>query len=338
MSDKIHGMIIGNLLGDSLGAPWEFKNTPTSISKGYTGSLRDYKVYHKDRFGHETMLDFGQITDDGEMTLILAHRLALDGGFNRDNVITDYLSWGNHSTTFAMGRNTRNLFKGITTTKGYLSRYDKHNPLVNKIQSNGSLMRCSPMVAMGRNLVSNGEYMWLLDTEITNPDPICKQIIHCYLCVIEFIIRDNVIVDDMVNSTEKFLFLMSIFDMTLTKEMKDIVVNPLTVGSVAGKTKGWCVYGLFFVYQTLSNKMLISDALRYTITSGGDTDTNAAIVGAVYGSLYGYNLLKENETNNVDVLEHCDTSGGNKLRPDKYVLSKVNIKDLSDKLAKLMSK
>jgi hypothetical protein len=62
---------------------------------------------------------------------------------------------------------------------------------------------------------------------------------------------------------------------------------------------------------------------------GGDTDTNAAICGALLGS-YGYEIPQKW----IDIIDNCNPSGDNELckhpRPKEYYPN--NIKELVNKL------
>jgi len=65
-----------------------------------------------------------------------------------------------------------------------------------------------------------------------------------------------------------------------------------------------------------------TEAITYVINRAGDTDTNAAIVGALFGAKLGYDKLYKEQSENIEILINCDTSGGNKPRPVEYQLKK----------------
>ena len=131
--DKIKGMLIGLSLGDALGAPHEFKYQKDE----YTGELI-YQLRLFNRFHGETLFYVGSVTDDTEMTLTLANQIIKDKDYNRNNVILAYEEWAKNSKM--LGKNTRALFKGVKTVKGYEGRYNKifSVPMEEWTQSNGS--------------------------------------------------------------------------------------------------------------------------------------------------------------------------------------------------------
>ena len=135
-ADKIKGILLGVALGDALGAPHEFHYQKNE----YTGELI-YEVKLFNRFHGESIFPIGSVTDDTQMTLTLANQIIKDKGYNRDNIILAYEKWA--ATGKMMGKNTRALFKGVKTVKGYQNRYDKifSAPITEWTQSNGSLNR-----------------------------------------------------------------------------------------------------------------------------------------------------------------------------------------------------
>lgn len=68
------------------------------------------------------------------------------------------------------------------------------------------------------------------------------------------------------------------------------------------------------------------EALRATLAGGGDTDTNACIVGGLSGALHGHMSLPENM---VASILNCDTSRG-RTRPEW--LQTKNVLSLADSL------
>lgn len=135
---KIFGMVFGHALGDALGAPSEFP-----VIQDYTGKLefriiRVAKPFFK--IPERTSV-VGQITDDTEMAMVLAN--VLNKGYTKQDAALAYMKWSNSNVPF-LGKNTKNLFKGVKTYRGYIKRYEKFSNPDN--QSNGPLMRCYPLV------------------------------------------------------------------------------------------------------------------------------------------------------------------------------------------------
>jgi len=142
--DRVKGGIIALALGDALGLPHEF-----SYSKEiYTGKL-EYRFEMRRKYGLASIkMGLGQYSDDTEMSLALIRCLIENKGWKQEKVALAYMTWAN--STINIGRNTRELFKGVKTFNGYNSRYEKkfqmkvgqfpHNSLGENNQSIGSLI------------------------------------------------------------------------------------------------------------------------------------------------------------------------------------------------------
>mmetsp|Transcript_20910 Transcript_20910/g.32402 ORF Transcript_20910/g.32402 Transcript_20910/m.32402 type:complete len:90 (+) Transcript_20910:103-372(+) len=74
---------------------------------------------------------------------------------------------------------------------------------------------------------------------------------------------------------------------------------------VRGTQLGWLKWGFWFSIYFLRRsvnidpKAIYKHAIRLVIQQGGDTDTNAAIVGGVIGALVGFSNIPEDMTSKV---------------------------------------
>lgn len=165
-NDKIKGMILGAVYGDVLGSPHEFSRTAPKIEEIIIKPVKKFNRYTKNyAIGIE-----GQYTDDTQMAIILLNRLMTDGMYDKNRVLLDYIEWANSGCKF-MGRNTKALFKGVTTINGYLKRYDTRFPNEHEKSmalSNGSLMRCYPIAYYG---LTHNNYLNVINADclLTNP-------------------------------------------------------------------------------------------------------------------------------------------------------------------------
>jgi len=177
--DRVRGMLYGAALGDALGAPHEFRNQ-VPLAR-YTGSL-EHSVTLVRRFqGGRLIGNVAQCTDDTEMTIALADSIiAGAGAYRAEAAAKQYIAWANSSTPF-LGNNTRALFHGIKTYRGYENRWEgAHSvPEESWSQSNGCLMRCSPLaVLQSADWRAGAE----LDCRLTNPHPVCIDSVRSYIC------------------------------------------------------------------------------------------------------------------------------------------------------------
>lgn len=346
--DKIRGFLIGVFLGDALGAPHEFRKQKDV----YTGKLQyPAKMHNRQGVKHFVI---GQVTDDSEMTLIILRGILRDSGYNMDNLTLDYIEWAN-SKPGGIGINTAYLFKGITAKdpqrrlNTYKNRYSAKKEIMhyNKLdkrgfgwdmnnwtQSNGSLMRCSPLV-----LLKDSDII-IKDCQITNPHPVNIQINQLYLKLLNNAILN---VKPIENFNQIIIYVNQEFSsyqqsiLQVLSEISNDYLKYLETGQLnlsrnVQINKGWVLhsfyvaimaYILFGPYKDLNKPEGFRLGLDWIISLKGDTDTNAAIGGALLGSYYGWDLItKDNLTKeNIDILLAADPNLGDYPRDKKY---KVN--------------
>lgn len=315
--DKIKGMLMAVALGDALGAPHEFNYQHNE----YTGKLiHEVKLFN--RFHGETNFGIGSITDDTQMTLTLANQIIKDNFdstghliqgepiYNKNNVVLAYENWA--KTSKMLGKNTRALFKGVVTVKGYENRYNKifSSPVEEWTQSNGSLMRCSPLI------IYPTFNALIIDTAISNPHPVNRDCGIIYTYILKMLANDKQLppIEELLNYTREKVIIDAILD------VRNKVVRDIALKSV----RGWVVTAFYCALYSIYHIPNINEAFRIFIIMKGDTDTNAAILGALYGAKLGFDKLYNDEINreNIDI-----------IIKNNSILN--NIDDISEKLFKI---
>jgi len=251
--DKIRGMFMGAFLGDSLGNPHEFK---VNAKTPYTGIL-EHKAFFISRFQGRKELAVAQGSDDSELTLALIRTMIEDHGYNKEHVIMAYLRWAN-SGGWMMGKNTKALLRGVTTIKGYQNRLVKvlALPMSERSQSNGAMMRCSPLAL----LWDNGPV--IEDVKITNPNFVCLDCNIVYISALRLALLgyNGADIFEQIKGLAQTNEVKSVLNQVYKRETRNIVEN-----------KGWCSM------MTIISFTDYSEAMYWVITSqpGSDTDTNA---------------------------------------------------------------
>lgn len=282
-------MFEGHALGDALGAPHEFRYHTAK----YTGVI-EHRTVHRNQWIGVKHLALGQCTDDTEMTLALKSSI-VDGVYDVDRAIVAYLQWANSKCPF-MGTNTRELFKGVTTINGYRKRTQKRDMM--KSQSNGCMMRCSPLA-----LTDNWEEAVVQDCSLSNPHPVCIEACSMYVAGLRAALRGEDIRQAML------LKLVSEDTRTmLEQEDRDVTEN-----------KGYIHHALWLVWKHIDSTDF-GQAMSDVILRRGDTDTNAAIVGAMMGAKLGLEKLIEDPVTrkNLEIVMNCDVTTGDYPRPEMY--------------------
>lgn len=295
--DRVRGMFIGVFLGDALGAPHEFKcnkDTP------YTGKL-EHQAFHINRFHIRKEIKVGQLTDDSEMTLALLRTIITDNGYNKDNVTLAYMDWAN-SGGWMLGLNTRALFKGVKTIKGYKNRAAKVH--LSGSQSNGALMRCSPLALLFDNNAV------VEDVSLTNPAPVCIDCNLVYINSLRLALQGY-----DINSILKYAR-----SIAQTNEVKELLSN--IDGNVTrdlSHNKGWCLNALWCTFYVALRVTSYSQGINWVINQkGSDTDTNAAITGALLGAMFGFDKVNSEQEENIKILLAVDSTEEPTSRPKMY--------------------
>lgn len=278
-NDRVKGMFAAAALGDALGAPHEFACNKSNV---YTGKL-ELQAFRFNRFKKETnYFPVGCVTDDTEMLLALFATIE-DGKYCKDRTLRVYLKWAN-SGCCHLGKNTRLLFHGVKTVRGYTNRYNKM--LQGEIsQSNGSLMRCSPLT-----LVDDWKTACIENCDLSNPNPINQGCSLIYLSWLTSILHDKEVDFDYSELDIDEAALEIIQDVLQEDERK-----------INGKDKGWVLHAIWCAKFALTADSFAELAKRI-IKKGGDTDTNACICCAIYGARVGFIRLMEEQQGNWDIL------------------------------------
>lgn len=307
--NRVYGMAVGHALGDALGAPHEFarlKNPP------YTGVLQ-YEPRVPSRFHGVRQGVVGQVTDDTEMALALLNTfldnetrpLIKKSLYDKDKVIKAYERWSN-SRPIGQGRNTAALFRGVATVEGYKTRRAK----IPGTESNGSLMRCWPLVLL------NDPSAVLQDCNLTNPTEVNRNSSQVYISALHAALEGK-------SKAEIMETALSVASCDKVKEIVDEALLPEDTVELKCKNKGWVLISLYAALHYFYHKNSFRQTVDTIIERGGDTDTNAAIAGALAGAFYGFDeLMKDTVTeSNWKIIKNADTTKGQFSRPKCYNLN-----------------
>lgn len=302
--DAVQGMFMGAFLGDSLGAPNEFK---CNAKTPYTGIL-EHQGFMCSQYQGKKELAIAQVTDDSELSLALLRTMISDHGYNREHVIMSYLRWAN-SGGWMMGKNTKAVLKGITTLRGYQNRINKILllPVEKRSQSNGAMMRCSPLALLW-------DYESVVeDVNITNPNSTCIDCNLVYISALRLALQgvDGLSIFSQVKDIAQTDEVKAVLLQVERREMRNIAEN-----------KGWCLHALWCSMMVITSFTNYSEAVNWVITSqpGSDTDTNACIAGALLGASLGLQKMQSEPmtAQNIEILLHANIDAGPTPRPREY--------------------
>ena len=337
---RITGMIFGHALGDALGAPSEMINT----SKNYTGIL-EHTIVHNSRFQGRREAVIGQVTDDTEMAIALI--IAMTDGYSKERAIKEYLNWANGPPKCSFtGKNTTRLFKERNSTVTYNRLWNKYYNDNLQNESNGTLMRAYPLSVVDSKYIK-------IDVDLSNPNDMCRESTFIYVNSIKNALKGmskEYIIDSIksnlltVKNEHIKDVLQTVFNQAITNTKRDVTTDnkykyePLRMKD-KGKlkipiyskdvpiNKGWIVHSLYCALWGFFNFDSYENMIDAVIGLAGDTDTNAAIAGALFGAFHGFEkLCKETTTrNNLKILIRAFPNNGDFKRPEIY---HINIKNI----------
>ncbi|TVR02349.1 MAG: ADP-ribosylglycohydrolase family protein [Desulfovibrionales bacterium] len=265
--DRAQGCLLGQLVGDALGSLVEFQNSD-QIQRAYPQGVREMA----DGGTFNTLA--GQPTDDSEMALALARTLADQNGFNVQAVRAAYQNWLD-SEPFDCGGTIRTGLTGHPDSES---------------QANGALMRISPLGIFGANHGLEQVADWAVqDAMLTHPNPICLQINALFTMAIAHAVRTGTGPKDLVHEMLQWAEAMDA-DPILFRVIKASINMPPRNYT---QQQGWVPIAFGNAVWQLLNAPSVEEGIVDTVMHGGDTDTNAAICGALMGAVFGLSAIPE---------------------------------------------
>lgn len=230
----------------------------------------------------------GQPTDDSEMALLLARMLVRQKKYDQAQAFREYVFWLN-SGPFDVGN---------TITAALLGQ-----PSITS-QANGAMMRVSPLGVFGATRrLDEVARMARADAALTHPNPVCLDANALFTMAIATAIRNPTTPDALYASicswateievSEK---LRRCIDDSQGQPPHDFVTQ-----------QGWVLIAFGNALYRLLHAVNLEEALVETVMCGGDTDTNAAIAGALLGAVHGRDAVPERWT---QCLLNCRPSAG----------------------------
>lgn len=272
---RAQGCMLGQLCGDALGAQVEFKNA-REIHQSHPEGVRDMHP------GGTFDLLAGQITDDSEMALCLASSLIELGTYDPEDVFKRYENWI-QSGPFDLGGT---IFKTLAG-----------QPPTENSQANGAMMRISPLAIFGTNRELADVETWArADAKLTHPHPVCQQANVLYAVAICTAIRHGCNMNSLYQS--------------IVTKAREIAVDPTLMNAIKRADDiswvinqveiiGWVLVAFQNALHQLLHAESFEEALVETVGYDGDTDTNAAICGALLGAVRGIDEIPNRWINAV---------------------------------------
>jgi ADP-ribosyl-[dinitrogen reductase] hydrolase len=276
LADRYAGCLLGLACGDALGAPVEFRPR-AEIARDHPGGVRDFVG------GGWLRLAPGEITDDTQLTLALAQGLGPDG-LVMDRVAAAFLEWF-RSNPKDVGVTTRKALTNLANGMSWQEAGEavQQEALPEGVGGNGAVMRCAPVALRFRRDRTALVRASIDSARITHADPRCtwgavainQAIVH---------LLDGGKVRDVARAADQGIDERRVYE-TLRH------APTLTLDTVRGN--GYVLSTISAAIWCLVNHPSFEEAVVAAVGLGEDTDTTAAVTGALAGAAYGASAIPD---------------------------------------------
>jgi ADP-ribosyl-[dinitrogen reductase] hydrolase len=266
--DRAVGGVLGLALGDGLGAPFEFRRSNEIPSP--------VPAFELPWMG----LPPGTTTDDTAMARNLIRSLVDRGGLDVSDVLRRHIRWL-RSDPPDVGNLTRRVLtcadEGVADPA---RRYvEERGPEVSA--GNGSVMYCAPL----------GVALALRPSELLTAAPALSAITHWDERCGTACLAVTLTIAALVRGEEPRASVVAAVEAVLEREggeeLQHLVDDAGRGRPIDGPDMGFALFTAGIALQVTAEGAGLEEGLRSVVALGGDTDTNAAVAGALLGALHG---------------------------------------------------
>jgi ADP-ribosylglycohydrolase len=279
-NDAATGAILGALAGDAAGAVLEFFGKPiTEIDVRRALSMPGGGVWN---------VAPGQVTDDGELTMSLLEALAEEPDAPTEAAARRYARWV-ASSPFDIGATTAASL-GCLRRHEHAAQAETHGAArvmsvvalarCGASKANGSLMRATPLAVWGATREESAVVeATTADVRLSHPNPSCVGAAVAYVMAIRDLLRGET-AETAFHTAAR---VAAGFDepREWLAEARAGIRVPYT------PQDGFVRIGFTHAFRHLHAGTKWEEAIAETLLGGGDTDTNACIVGGLLGARDG---------------------------------------------------
>jgi ADP-ribosyl-[dinitrogen reductase] hydrolase len=274
---RTRGALLGLVAGNQLGVPTERLGTPEAIRQAFPNGVWDLAPPPKN----------SPYDDDAAMTLLLGESLLECKGFDATDVARRWVKWMKVDGR-GIGVTTRRALTLIDRGRepfeaGRLVRQE--NPRTSA--GNGAVMRGVPVALRFHDDLDRLIRVSTQQAAITHADERCTWGAAAVTLAVRELLHGNIYFIDEVLHRIRDRAPRALVDAIhrVPREAQDAL--PI---AVAGET-GYVVHCVEIAFWFVAHDRTLEDALVYLAQAGGDTDTNAAVAGALLGARYGETAL-----------------------------------------------
>jgi ADP-ribosyl-[dinitrogen reductase] hydrolase len=274
LPDRVLGCVLGLALGDALGAPFEFRRAKDVP--------RPLPAFELPWLGYPP----GTTTDDTAMARNLTQSLAARDGFDPDDVIERHLAWF-RSDPPDVGTLTRRVLTRIDTgaeaEDAARAVWTERGPEVSA--GNGSVMYCAPLGAAYARRPGRLVGLAPALSSLTHVDERCRTAVLAVCLAAAGAVRGEP-GELAVRSA-----VAAVLEREGGEELEFLVDAAGGTRPIDGPDQGFCLFTAAVGLQAQARGGPFEAELSQVVALGGDTDTNAAVAGALLGATAGAGAL-----------------------------------------------
>ena len=269
---RARAALLGLVAGNQLGVPTEHLGTADAIRKAFPNGVRDLAPPPKN----------SPYDDDAAMALLLGESLLANNGFDAADVARRWVKWMKMDGR-GIGLTTRRALTLIDRGKepfeaGRLAFQE--NP--GRSAGNGSVMRCIPVALRYHDEIERLIRVSTQQAAITHADDRCTWAAVAVNLAARELLHGNIyFIDEVLHRIGG-----------APRALRDAIHRVPREGegdlpiAIEGEA-GYVVHCVEIAFWFVTHDRTLEEALMFLAQAGGDTDTNAAVAGALLGARYG---------------------------------------------------
>ncbi len=272
LHDRGRGVLLASAVGDALGATVEFMSP---------GEIRSRFGVHRDIIGGGWLrLVVGEVTDDTQMALCIAHSIDEQQRFDAGDIAERFVAWF-ESNPPDIGNTTRrsleHLVEGERWDRAGLLTHEERRP---NDASNGSVMRVAPVALHSfrnvQQMLTNAED----SSRITHANPLCLDGCRAVTAAIAALLIDP-----------DADFVAAALDVVRSDELRRVIAGAADKHAEDLSGAGGVIPCLEAAFWAVAAHDTLEDALIAAVNLGNDADSTGAVAGGIAGARWGANAI-----------------------------------------------
>jgi ADP-ribosylglycohydrolase len=273
-AERARGCLLGLAVGDALGAPLEGTRARRARKAAEAGL---------EMTGGGTWAA-GEWTDDTALALALAESIAERGLLDTADLAARYIEWARVGK--GIGSATAAALRGAADAADACSRAEAHHEATGMSAGNGTVMRAAP-IGLAAPSVEAAVDAAKLDARLTHFDPTTGAASAALCAALIAIRRDE---DPLTAAQDQASGHGKLTQLVEAARNGD---EALLAEEAVGLERGACWTTLGIGLHALDAFDDYERGVTWAISLGGDTDTNAAVGGALLGCRHGHEAIPQ---------------------------------------------